>query len=122
MLTLSLHGDTEVFQHAFGMVTRGDRLDNRRFSLGQKPGQKNTAFDLGTGHGETVFDPLETYAAFDDERRAVPLSFGAQLRAHQAQRLHDTPHGTAGERIIAGQPRLKRLRREQTRHQAHRGS
>ncbi len=47
---------------------------------------------------------------------------GRDCRAHIRQGLDDTPHGTAGERLVAANDGTERMRGCEPRQEAHRGS
>jgi hypothetical protein len=69
-----------------------------------------------------VFPFAKKPAAFDDERGAISLSLGGDLRAHLGQRLDDARHGAARKRGVADEPAAEGLPREDAGEQAHRGA
>src|SRR5690606_16354472 len=75
---------------------------------------------LSGRHRKHVSNRAQRGAAADADGGTPVLK--AEVGAHQCQRIGDTAHGPAVERIVACQYRVEWLARQYARQKAHRGS
>ena len=108
-------------QHALGVVAGWRRLGYRGMTCSIEAGQQQAGFDLRAGHGHFVIHAGQALTTLDVQRRTA-FRTGFDHCAHLAQRLGDAVHRSLGQRGIAGQGGVERLRRQQAGEQTHRGT
>src|SRR5256885_14537035 len=62
--------DQKIIEHQLGVVPAEERLAHRRFALGEKTGEQQRAFYLGTGDRQNMARPAQLYA-MDFYRRGL---------------------------------------------------
>ncbi|MNQ68424.1 hypothetical protein D3C85_829770 [compost metagenome] len=120
-VAVHFHRVAEALQHALGVVAGRRRLGHRGRAFGIQARQQQAGLHLGAGHRHVVVHAGQALTALDRQRRAA-LRTGLDHRAHLAQRLGHAIHRPLGQRRVAGQHGVERLRGEQAGEQAHRSA
>jgi hypothetical protein len=82
---------TGSFEQSLGVVSRRDRLDDRRLSVGEEAGEQDRRLELGRWQRKLVVDGVE-WTAFHDKGRVAVRRL--HERTHAAKRFRDALHGT----------------------------
>ena len=93
---------------------------NQCFPFSIKTCEQESGLDLSAGHRHLVFDAGQPFARPNIERRAA--FGGLNDGTHRCQRIDDSPHWSAPERLIACQSAMKALPGEQSAKQTNGGT
>ena len=111
----------ESAEHPFGMIARRHGLDDSGDPGGVEPGQQDGALHLGRGDRQAIFDRHCRRSTAQHQRQSSP-GRGAEIRAHQAERLDHPAHRPLRQAGIANESRGDRMRGDQTHQQTGRSA
>ena len=104
------------------MIPGADIFDHGGGPFGEKPGEKNSAFDLCAGNRCAVGNALQIAMALDHQRWTGFFAHCVEVCAHEAQRIDHALHRAPGQRGVAGESGGEILRCENAGHEPHRGA